>query len=391
MTTSETLHLEDVQSETERLAARLSEASRELLELRERLRMVGSSAKVGIWEYDFRTDRLWVSDELAAMYGYTPEELTWEKFVSCLHPDDVVTELKRPTPSFPFGEVNEFIFRFRHADGDFRTIRSRSTTYGSGDTPYRKMGAHIDMSSDTLLHLNSKLAEANERISQFSRIASHDLRSPLRAINSLALLTLHDPDSTLSPTAVQQLERVVNRIGHMDRLVCELLDYSTADLDKAAPTETDFKRLLDSIVDLVDSGDLTLEVDSTVGRVSTTASPLTICVRNLVDNACKHHDRTDGTVRLTARVDGRWLEIVVNDDGPGIAEAHQKKIFEPFYSTNSENGTGLGLAHVRRVVEQYDGHLDLESAPGKGTTFRLRWPVAGPDTDRRAPVEHRQL
>lgn len=387
MTMSKTSRLEYLQDENERLAERLSETNNEMLELRERLRMVGSSAKVGIWEYDFRQDTLWVSDELAAMYGFTPEELTWEKFVSCLHPDDIVAELERPTPSFPFGEVNEFIFRFRHADGDFRTIRSRSATYGVGDTPHRKMGAHIDMSSDTLLHLNSKLAEANERISQFSRIASHDLRSPLRAINSLVFLALHDPDSTLSPDAREHLERVVNRIGHMDRLVCELLDYSTAELDEVAATEVDVDRVLGNIVELVDGGDLTIDVDSTVGPVVTTASPLTICVRNLIDNACKHHDRADGTVRVTARLDGDWLEIAVSDDGPGIPVAHQDKIFEPFYSTNSENGTGLGLAHVKRVVDHYDGHLDLQSTPGEGTTFTVRWPIVDAKEDRRAPLE----
>lgn len=389
MTMSDTIRLEDLLSESERLARRLSEADDELLELRERLRMVGSSAKVGIWEYDFRTDTLWVSDELAAMYGYSAEEFTWERFVSCLHPDDVVSELKRPTPSFPFGEVNEFIFRFRHADGDFRTIRSRSTTYGSGDTPHRKIGAHIDMSSDTLLHLNSKLAEANERIAQFSRIASHDLRSPLRAIKGLAFLTLHDPDSSLSPSGVEHLERVINRIGHMDRLVCELLEYSSSGLDEVAPTETDVDQVLDDVVQLIDPGDLAIEVDSTVGRVTTTASPLTICVRNMIDNACKHHDRNDGTVRVRARLEDRWLEIVVSDDGPGIPEAHQEKIFEPFYSTNSESGTGLGLAHVKRVVEQYDGSLDLESTPGQGSTFTVRWPVTATGGDRRAPLEPR--
>ncbi len=375
MTTSRTIGLEELRYESERLSRRLAEANNELEELRERLRMVGSSAKVGIWEYDFRRDALWVSDELAAMYGYTPAELTWDKFVSCLHPDDVVAALERPTPSFPFGKVNEFIFRFRHADGDFRTVRSRSTTYGVGDTPHRKIGAHIDMSSDTLLHLNSKLAEANERLSRFSSIASHDLRSPLRTINSLAYLTLHDPDSALSAMAVKHLERVINRVGHMDQMVSDLLAYSTADLDEVTPSPVDIDEALFTIVELVDSQDLTVEIASAVGTVLTTVSPLTICVRNLVDNACKHHDQMDGTVLVTSSFDERWLEVMVSDDGPGIPEHHQERIFEPFYSSNTESGTGLGLAHVRRVVDKYDGHLSLDSVPGKGTTFTLRWPA----------------
>lgn len=189
--------------------------------------------------------------------------------------------------------------------------------------------------------------------------------------------------------AVEHLERVINRIGHMDRLVCELLDFSTTELDDVAPTETDIENMLANIVELIDSGDHKIEIQSVTGRVMTTASPLTICVRNLVDNACKHHDRSDGMIQVEAKLQDRWLNVVVRDDGPGIPEAHRRKIFEPFYSTNTESGTGLGLAHVNRVVEKYNGHLDLESAPGEGTTFTLRWPVDRPGGDRRAPLESR--
>ncbi len=389
MTRSETLGLEDLQRENERLTRRLAETNGELAELRERLQMVGSSARVGIWEYDFRKDTLWVSEELAAMYGISPEDLTWETFVSRLHPDDIVSDLERPTPSYPFGKVNEFFLRVRHADGAFLTIRSRSTTYGAGGVPHRKIGAHIDMSSDTLLRLNSRLAEANDRLGQFTRIASHDLRSPIRAISALAQLTLHDADSTLSPVATEQLERIVNRVGHMDRLVRELLAYSSADLDRVTPTETDVDELLRAVTEMVDTRELFVEVDSTVGSVLVTTSPLTICVRNLIDNACKHHDRADGTVRIASRLLHDWLEITVGDDGPGIPTGSQEKIFEPFYSTVGDSGTGLGLAHVKQVVDRYHGHLDLVSAPGDGTTFTLRWPVGAYDADRRAPLDHR--
>lgn len=87
-----------------------------------------------------------------------------------------------------------------------------------------------------------------------------------------------DADSTLSPVAVDQLERVISRIGQLDRMVTDLLDYSAADLDDVAATVVNVDQAFDNIVELADSRRLAIDVDSEVGTVVTTASPLTICI-----------------------------------------------------------------------------------------------------------------
>ena len=135
-------------AEVERLRSRLAEVKRELVALRDRLHLVGQAARIGLWEYDFEREVLHVSDELAGLYGLRPDEFTWADFVARLHPDDLVDELVRPTPSYPFGRPNEFLFRVRHRDGDYRTIRSRSVTHGQGDRPLRKLGIHIDVTDE---------------------------------------------------------------------------------------------------------------------------------------------------------------------------------------------------------------------------------------------------
>lgn len=134
--------------EVERLQSRLAEVKRELVVLRDRLHLVGQAARIGLWEYDFEREVLHVSDELAALYGLSPNEFTWSEFVARLHPDDLIDELERPTPSYPFGRANEFLLRVRHRDGSYRTIRSRSVTHGTGDRPLRKLGVHIDETHD---------------------------------------------------------------------------------------------------------------------------------------------------------------------------------------------------------------------------------------------------
>ncbi len=353
---------------------------------RERLRLVGGAAKVGIWDYDFRHRELWVSDELAAIYGVEPGELTWPAFVSRIHPDDVPAEVEQPTPSFPFGSVNEFFFRVRHADGRYRSIRSRSVTVGEGGTPHRKLGAHIDMSEDALLSTNERLAEANERLRQFAYLVSHDLRSPLRGVRSLLAIAAEDHGEDLPAEVLEVLDMVEDRVGRMGRLVDDLLTYATSDLASIEPELCDIGQLVDDIIATLDYRASKVEVDAATVACRVPISPLTVCVRNLVDNACKHHHRADGTVAVAAEVTDGWLVITVADDGPGIPEGAIGRIYDAFYSSNRAEGSGLGLAHVRRAIEKYSAVLECDSEVGRGTTFTIRWPLGSTSAQTEPPA-----
>lgn len=340
-----------------------------------RLRTVGLAAKVGIWEYDFEQESLWVSDELAAIYGLGPT-MTWADFISRIHPDDMDTRLERPTPSLPFGELNQFLIRVRHADGEYRTIRSRSVTIGSGDTPHKKVGAHIDVSEDEAMLVNGELAEANERLRQFSHLASHDLRSPLRGIRHLVSFIDEDHGETLPPEVMRMMSQIAQRAGQMDRLVEDLLRYSTGSLRQVMVEHCDVNRLVFDIARLVEPRGCSLNTSTTVdGHVSVAASPLTICIRNLIDNACKHHDKVGGTVDASVVLEADTLVVVIADDGPGLSDGVAERMFEPFFTTKSQDGSGIGLAHVARTAEQYGADLSYETVAGRGTTFTLRWPT----------------
>lgn len=348
---------------------------REFERLRQRLALVGAAAKVGIWEYDFERDELWVSDELARLYGTTTDVLTWSEFVSRIHPDDVVAPVANPTPSYPFGEVNDFMFRVRHDDGTYRNIRSRSTTYGEGDRPVRKLGAHIDMSDDTMFRV-AELSNANERLRQFAYMASHDLRSPLRAIRNLIDFIIDDHGSSLPDEAAKMLEEIDARAGGLDRLVVDMLDYATADLKDTRPAPTTIRRLIDDVIATTDARQCRIVVDcDIVEPVNLTGEPLSACVRNLVDNACKYHDKPAGTVTVTAHVDGVWLRVEIADDGPGIPPGVQNNVFDAFKTTDPTTSSGLGLAHVRDQIDKHDATIELVSDPEVGTRFTVRWPI----------------
>ncbi len=135
----------------EYLEAQVLATQFELQRLQDRLRLIGEATRVGIWEYDFELHSLYVSEELASIYGLEPHELTWPEFVSRLHPDDVVDSLVHPTPSSSFAHAEEYSLRVRHADGRYLNIRSRSITCGVAGESLRKLGVHIDMTEDARL------------------------------------------------------------------------------------------------------------------------------------------------------------------------------------------------------------------------------------------------
>jgi signal transduction histidine kinase len=112
----------------------------------------------------------------------------------------------------------------------------------------------------------------------------------------------------------------------------------------------------------------------------TLAAPLELVLRNLVGNAIKHHDRSDGRILLSASSGEDTLDITVHDDGPGIAREWQDAIFLPFRkvddTSDAEDSSGMGLALVRRTLDRIGGSIRLQSeAPHqRGTTFHVRWP-----------------
>jgi two-component system NtrC family sensor kinase len=106
---------------------------------------------------------------------------------------------------------------------------------------------------------------------------------------------------------------------------------------------------------------------------------------NLLKNAAEALEDRGGSVALSAVVDGAWVVVRVRDDGPGVAPELHAKLFEPFYSTKEAGrGTGLGLSISRRILSDHGGSIEVESAPGQGTTFTVRLPVGDCERETQA-------
>ena len=105
--------------------------------------------------------------------------------------------------------------------------------------------------------------------------------------------------------------------------------------------------------------------------------PLETVLRNLINNAIKHHDRRDGHVQIAVQDLGEFFEFSISDDGPGIAPEYHERIFQLFQTLKPRDqveGSGMGLAIVKKIVESRNGRITVTSEPGQGATFTFTWP-----------------
>ena len=251
--------------------------------------------------------------------------------------------------------------------------------------------------SAELADRGAELQRMNAELERFACTASHDLRAPLQGmLMQLELVELELDEGTGDEAALRaRLARIHDQIRRLQRLIDDVLAYGAADADVAEASEVDVRALVREIGDAlhVDPARLHVEADPPVLR--TDAARLGQVLSNLVSNAFKYHDVPErATVRVACEpayggMDGESgggttpvVTFRVEDDGPGIAEADHERVFEMFArlpGTGAE-GSGVGLAIVRRAVEAVGGALRLDSSAGAGARFSFTWPAAAVET-----------
>ncbi len=225
----------------------------------------------------------------------------------------------------------------------------------------------------------AELARSNRELDQFAYVASHDLKAPLRAITMLSDWIRQDVGDILPPTSREHLDKLQRRIKRMDTLLSDLLAYSRASRQRHKPQRVESAVLMRQVVELLDlPPTFAIITEEPMPVLETEQVALEIVLRNLIDNAFKHHHQpAQGHVWVAAQEQGEWVAFAVTDDGPGIDEQFHERIFSLFHTLRPRDeveGSGIGLALVKRLVEMRGGTIAVESAAGHGATFRFTWP-----------------
>ena len=227
-----------------------------------------------------------------------------------------------------------------------------------------------------------ELRRSNADLAQFAHIASHDLKAPLRAIQNLATWIAEDLDAGASTETRENLALLHRRAERLEKLLSGLMEYALVSRSENSPEQIDTAALVSDIVEyLAPPTGFAVACSGAMPVLRTNKVALEHVLQNLIGNALTHHDRTSGgAVFISARVLGDKIEFTVQDDGPGIDPASHERIFEVFQTLKPRDeveGSGVGLAIVKKTVEAHGGRIRVKSEPPRrGAAFIFTWPKA---------------
>ena len=242
----------------------------------------------------------------------------------------------------------------------------------------QQQARNLEASNERLLETAHLLEERNRDLDEFARVASHDMRAPLRAINNLASWLKEDLEGQVSEENQNSLTLLQQRAQRLDSFVVGLLSYARAGRESLQPQSVQPSELIDEVTEMLPIPEaFHLSAESDMPTIYTQKLLLQQVFTNLIGNAIKYHDRPDGNVKIEAEDCGEQIRFSVVDDGPGIAPEHHDCIFGVFQTLSSRDdveSTGIGLSIVKKLVEQQGGTVSVCSELGEGSMFSFTWP-----------------
>jgi PAS domain S-box-containing protein len=355
-----------------------------------RLESTLEASSVGTWTWDIASDRLIADEFTARMFSVeanaAAKGLPAAAYLQVVHEEDRTDVAAALESAIQLCGAYDIEYRVRQSDGAFRWLqaRGRVESDGAGQATYFH-GAVIDITDRKLSELslrdnNQQLKRSNRDLEDFAYIASHDLKTPLSGIKSAALW-LEEDLPELSDESRKLLGLMRSRIKRMETLLDDLLTYSRVGRTDIAVSETKLADIFASVIEVLNPpAHIQVRVEGELPVIVTASAQLEQVLRNLINNAIKHHDKQKGEVVLSGKLVGDFVEFVVRDDGPGILPEFHEKIFQLFQTLKRRDeveGTGMGLAIVKKLVERQNCRVTVHSqGNGTGTQFRFRWPTS---------------
>lgn len=242
------------------------------------------------------------------------------------------------------------------------------------------LGNELRLREGQLKSQTEALQKSNDELDNFAYIASHDLKSPLRAIDNLSKWVKEDCEDILPEESREHLTKMQERIKRMEGLLSDLLNYSRVGRVDVAIEAVSVEVLVGNVIDLISKPDgLVIHVDQGLPEITCQVSPLQQVFLNLLTNAINYNDKDEGVIEVSSQaLNENFIEFRVSDNGPGIDPKFHERIFQMFQTLQSRDvveSSGMGLAIIKKVIEGQGGEIRVESAVGEGCVFVFSWPL----------------
>ncbi len=226
--------------------------------------------------------------------------------------------------------------------------------------------------------LLQKLENVNRELNSLVYIISHDLKTPLRGINTLVNWLSTDYSGKFDQEGKEQIELILNRVGRMYSLIDGVLQYSEVGRVTEEKTIVNLNRLVPNIINrIAPPENITITIENELPVIEYEATRITQVFHNLLSNAVKYMDKPRGQIRVDCLEEESCWKFSIADNGPGIEERYFEKIFQMFQTLSPRDeveSTGVGLTVVKKIIEMYGGRIWVESVVGEGSTFFFMLP-----------------
>ncbi|MBS9461432.1 PAS domain S-box protein [Flagellimonas sp. 389] len=333
----------------------------------------------GYWDWMIQEGTEYFSPTFKQMFGYKDNEMenTPESWQKIIHPDDLPGVFEafdkhvETKGEYPYDNQ----VRYFHKDGSIVWVlcRGKVIEWDKDDKPVRMVGSHVDITP--LKNIEEELYSSNRELEQFAYVASHDLQEPLRTIIDFVKLLEEEYKGKLDDEANTYIRFITEASERMGTLVKAVLDYSRIGNAKES-TLVDCNQLLENIKD-----DLTKSINESQAELKIGKLPkvwgfefeLYSLFFNLLSNSIKFVDEgKKPKISLKAERKDNFWQFRLKDNGIGIDKKNKERVFDIFqrlHNTNSYEGTGIGLAQCKKIVQLHGGNISVESEPGQGSLF----------------------
>jgi PAS domain S-box-containing protein len=359
-----------------------------LRESNEKLEVALEIGHIGLWEWNLKSglvtcDRR--TEEMLMLKSDTAKK-AFQFFECCIHEEDFEHFKRAINQTLEYDQPFETVIRTKPVDNESRFLEIKGLVYkNSRGKPVKLSGVCFDVTGmkkgteAVLIKLNEELMRSNKDLQQFAYVASHDLQEPLRMVSSFTQLIEQRYRDKIDDDGRQFIQFAVEGSRRMYNLINGLLAYSRIQARGREFGKVSMRKVLEKV-----KKNLELKIAEKKAEITVRRLPVLFAdecqmiqlMQNLIDNSLKF---SKGIPRITvsASLNKDQVTFKVRDQGIGIDPQYYDRIFQIFQRLmprEEYEGTGIGLAICKRIVERHGGNIWIESKPGEGSTFHFTIP-----------------